>query len=127
MDTTPKVTLAAMNMEAADPVRLAEFWAGAVGGVLSPGPEGCMILNSDAPGGLPMFFQPLGEGRPERQIHHLDLTVPWGTRESEVQRIVGLGAERKWDVLDEVPWIQWTTLTDPEGNLFCLGEHPPAG
>jgi hypothetical protein len=21
--------------------------------------------------------------------------------------------------------VQWTTLADPEGNLFCVAEHPP--
>jgi len=30
-------------------------------------------------------------------------------------------------VLDEVPWVQWSTLSDPEDNLFCIAEHPPAG
>jgi hypothetical protein len=31
-----------------------------------------------------------------------------------------------WDVLDEHPHVRWTTLADPEGNLFCIAEHPPA-
>jgi hypothetical protein len=30
------------------------------------------------------------------------------------------------DVLDEIPWVRWTTLADPEGNSFCITEHPPA-
>jgi hypothetical protein len=72
-----------------------------------------------------MFFGPRTDPRPDRQGQHLDLTVPWGTREHEVARAVGLGATHRWDVLDEVPWVQWSTLADPEGNLFCLAEHPP--
>jgi hypothetical protein len=43
-----------------------------------------------------------------------------------VRRIIGLGATHRWDVLDEVPHVRWTTLSDPEGNLFCIAEHPPA-
>lgn len=30
------------------------------------------------------------------------------------------GATREWDVIDEVPWVEWTTMSDPEGNLFCV-------
>jgi len=53
--------------------------------------------------------------------------VPWGSRQQEVDRAVTLGATHRWDVLDEVPWVQWSTLADPEGNLFCIAEHPPKG
>lgn len=55
----------------------------------------------------------------------MDLTVPWGSRESEVERVLELGATFKWDVLEEFAHVQWTTLADPEGNLFCIAEHPP--
>ena len=75
--------------------------------------------------GFSMFFQPLPGPRPERQTVHLDLTVPWGMRCGEVERIVQLGGVHHWDVLDEVPHVQWSTLADPEGNLFCIAEHPP--
>ena len=74
-----------------------------------------------------MFFQPLAGPRSGRQTVHLDLTVPWGMRRSEVQRIVQLGGAHRWDVLDEVPYVQWSTLADPEGNLFCVAEHVPTG
>jgi hypothetical protein len=74
-----------------------------------------------------MFFQPLDGSRPEVQLIHVDLTVPWGARvPPEVERLLELGATHRWDVLDEVPHVQWTTLADPEGNLFCVAEHPPA-
>jgi hypothetical protein len=57
-----------------------------------------------------MFFRPLTGPRPERQSSHLDLTVPWGSRQAEVERLVSLGATYQWDVVDEVhtcvgrPW-----------------------
>lgn len=72
-----------------------------------------------------MFFQPMVATRPDRQTFHLDLTVPWGARHHEVERILGLGTTHCWDVLDEFPHVQWTTMSDPERNLFCLAEHPP--
>jgi predicted enzyme related to lactoylglutathione lyase len=40
---------------------------------------------------------------------------------SEVDRLVGLGATV---VHDKHEWgITWTTLTDPEGNEFCVAKH----
>jgi hypothetical protein len=57
---------------------------------------------------------------------HVDLTVGWGSRASTVERLLACGATRQWDVLEEHEHVQWTTLADPEGNLFCVAEHPPA-
>ncbi|WP_262495370.1 VOC family protein [Paeniglutamicibacter gangotriensis] len=73
-----------------------------------------------------MFFQPEAAPRAEHQVAHWDLTVPWCSRLAEVERLIGLEATYKWDVLDEFPHVQWTTLADPEGNLLCVAEHPPA-
>jgi hypothetical protein len=122
--TTPLVTLGAINVEARDPGALGAFWAAVTGGELSSGAE-TVYLSPAGPGGFAMFFQPQPGVRPKRQTIHLDLTVPWGSRQLEVDRIVALGATHRWDVLDEVPHVQWTTMADPEGNLFCVAEHPP--
>jgi hypothetical protein len=118
------ITLGAVNVEADDPDALAAFWAELLGGVVQGG-DGHVFLAAREPGGFAMFFQRRTGPRPEGQSQHLDLTVPWGSRTEEVARAVGLGATHRWDVLDEVPWVQWSTLADPEGNLFCIAEHPP--
>lgn len=120
----PQITLGAVNSEAADPEALARFWA-AVTGTSQESSGGSVYLPPTQPGGLAMFFQPLNGARPDRQMMHLDLTVPWGNRRSEVARLEKLGATTRWHVLDEHPHVQWTTMADPEGNLFCLAEHPP--
>lgn len=120
----PQVTLGAINIEAADPQALGTFWATVTGG--TPAPSGAFVyLPPAGPGGFAMFFQPLTGSRPDRLTIHLDLTVPWGTRSAQVDRLVSAGATWRWDVLDEHPHVQWTTLADPEGNLFCVAEHPP--
>lgn len=123
--TSHPITLGAINLEAQNPTMLAAFWGSVTGATPSAGGDS-VYLPPAGPGGFAMFFQPMSSARPERQTFHLDLTVPWGSRQHEVDRIVGLGATYRWDVLDEVPHVQWTTLTDPEGNLFCVAEHPPA-
>ncbi|MCW2794458.1 MAG: hypothetical protein JWO76_3556 [Nocardioides sp.] len=121
----PHITLGAVNLEAEDPALVARFWAEVIGSTPAPGGD-AYYLPPSGPGGFAMFVQPLTGPRTERSTIHLDLTVPWGDRDGEVARIVSLGATWRWDVLDEVPHVRWTTLADPEGNLFCVAEHPPA-
>ena len=50
---------------------------------------------------------------------HVDLWVSGGdTLESEVERLVALGATRvEWDYPEGV---QHVVLADPEGNSFCV-------
>jgi hypothetical protein len=123
----PAVSLGAVNVESRDPAALAQFWAAALGSTVEASTPETAFVPARGAGGFAMFFQPGGGTAPRKQsqAQHLDLTVPWGTRVSEVARFVALGATHQWDVLDEVPWVQWSTLTDPEGNLFCIAEHPP--
>ena len=123
--TAHRISLGAINIEASDPAALARFWGSVTGGAPGAGDD-AVYLPAAGPDGFAMFFHRGDVDRGPRQVSHLDLTVPWGSRRSEVERIVGLGATYQWDVLDEVPHVQWTTLTDPEGNLFCVAEHPPA-
>ena len=122
--TTHQISLGAINLESDDPGRLAGFWAAVTGATPSPGGSS-YYLPPAGPGGFAMFFQPRTAPRPPHQTTHLDLTVPWGSRPGEVERLIDLGATYKWDVLEEFAHVQWTTLADPEGNLFCVAEHPP--
>ena len=121
-ETSITLTLGAVNISSADPSRLAAFWAAATGGTVSGEGDGPRYV-IPPPGGIPFFLQPMTGDHPGPTTTHLDLTAAPGTREVEVQRLVQLGAERRWDVLGEVPWVDWTTMADPEGNLFCIAEH----
>ena len=123
--TSRPITLGAINLEARDPAMLAAFWGSVTGATPSSGGDS-VYLPPAGPGGFAMFFRRTASARAERQTSHLDLTVPWGSRRHEVERLLALGAGHRWDVLDKVPHVQWTTMTDPEGNLFCVAEHPPA-
>ncbi|MCZ2827010.1 MULTISPECIES: VOC family protein [unclassified Modestobacter] len=123
----PPVSLGAVNVAARDPRALASFWAGLLGSEIAGEHGDFVFVSAREPDGFAMSFWPHPGDRPDQPAQHLDLTVPWGTRTAAVDRAIALGAVHRWDVLDEVPWVQWSTLADPEGNLFCLAEHPPAG
>jgi predicted enzyme related to lactoylglutathione lyase len=56
---------------------------------------------------------------------HVDFTTE--DREAEVARLVELGATVSYDQVGVVPGLDWTTLADPEGNVFCVGEPHAAG
>ena len=114
----------AVNIEAADPQSLATFWAAATGGTTHPSGEQ-VYLRPAEPGGVGIYLHPMTGPRPSRNLTHVDLTVAWGSRGKLVERLLARGALHCWDVLDEHPSVQWTTLADPEGNLFCVAEHPP--
>jgi len=122
--STAKISLGAINMTADDPKAQATFWSAVTGNEISGGGDS-YYLAPNGSGGFGMFFQGAAAPRLQSQDSHLDLTVPWGSRVSEVQRVIELGATYKWDVLEEFEHVRWTTLADPEGNLFCIAEHPP--
>jgi len=120
------LTVASVNVDALDPERLAAFWAAATGGSITGRHEDFVFVSPPEKGGVMLFFQRVDHKEPGRNTLHLDFDVPEGHREAEVERLVGLGAERQWEVVGEVPGVDWTTMTDPEGNLFCVGAEPEA-
>ncbi|HEY7597140.1 MAG TPA: VOC family protein [Actinophytocola sp.] len=70
--------------------------------------------------GEPMvLFQPVPEEKTVKNRLHLDIVPRSGTRESEVERLVGLGA----NVVASEPDFHWVVMQDPEGNEFCV-LHP---
>jgi hypothetical protein len=68
--------------------------------------------------GRRLLFQRVPEAKTVKNRLHLDLHPGPGSRDDEVERLRGLGAS----VLREVkePSGQWTVMTDPEGNEFCV-------
>ena len=69
------------------------------------------------PGNRMLF---LADDRPktEKNRMHLDLHVGPDRRSEEVGRLVGLGAKVLYEC-DE-PGGHWVTMSDPEGNEFCV-------
>ena len=68
--------------------------------------------------GRRLLFQRVPEAKTVKNRLHLDLHAAAGERESEVERLEGLGAS----VLRRLkePSGEWVLMADPEGNEFCV-------
>jgi hypothetical protein len=72
---------------------------------------------------LPLVFVPVPEPKTTGNRVHLDLaTRSPEHQESEVRRLLALGATHADIGQGDVPW---TVLADPEGNEFCVLEPRP--
>src|SRR5262245_52593149 len=105
------VTPGAVVLNVEDSRRAAQFWTRALG--------------YEAQADAPDFLVP-AEGQGGVRIHldetdrtHLDLWVDRSADlESEVDRLVGLGAKRvEWTYPEDADFV---VLADTEGNLFCV-------
>lgn len=105
-------------IDCSDPGVLARFWAEALGYELCEVyPDEASIDDPDGVGpGL--FFQKVPEPKQGKNRVHIDLMVAEDEFEQAIERLEGLGATRV-DV-GQGPDRAWATLSDPEGNEFCL-------
>lgn len=122
--------LTEINVDCADPARLAEFWCAALGyAVLETTDELIEIgpaRGSDAalletvrrePVAPSLFFAVVPEGKTVKNRLHLDLSPVDGTQADEVARLEALGASRVDVGQGDVGWV---VMADPEGNEFCV-------
>ena len=138
-----------ITFDCADPARLAEFWADALGYRLEDPPDGfdswdAFLDAMDIPeaqrneasavvdpddGGPRLFFQRVPEGKTAKNRVHLDLRAAPGL-EGE-QRMAALGAEAERLLARGASVIRrqepalpmdggHIVMADPEGNEFCL-------
>jgi hypothetical protein len=117
--------LDSLSFDCAEPVRVATFWAAALGFELDP--------ESDAQGAWiddpsrrtrGIFFQPVPEPKVAKNRLHIDLR-PATSMAAEVQRLGGLGATIVGRV-DEGGSF-WTVMRDVEGNELCVLRGPEDG
>jgi hypothetical protein len=135
-----------VTFDAADPDRLARFWAEALPGYqLQAPPPGfdswdAFLAANDVPpehrndasaivgDGPRVFFQKVPEPKSAKNRVHLDLqsgggpSVPLEEQKAriraEVERLEALGASVVEDNAEM--GVAWTVMTDPEGNEFCV-------
>jgi hypothetical protein len=120
-----------LGCDAADPHRLAAFWATALGYVPEPGydePDGASIVDPDGRGPAIGFLR-VPEGKTAKNRVHIDIRVagepPWDPAERErlirarSAELAAAGAA----VTGEVSYggqLGHIVMRDPEGNEFCV-------
>lgn len=107
----------------ADPARLADFWAAALG-YPQRRDDADEVLLAPADWGFPrLCFHRSDAPRSGAGRVHLDLTA--SDRQAEVARLEGLGARPLWTVdVAESGTTTWTTMRDPDGNEFDVVQSP---
>lgn len=119
------MTLSVRNItfDCTDPYRLAAFWSEVTGFREDPDnpnapddPEGLLVSPN---GDLALLFIRVPEGKQVKNRLHLDLCSTEGTRDEEVERLLGLGATMVADRRNP-DGTGWAVLADPEGNEFCV-------
>jgi len=113
------------SVDAGDAYAQSEWWKQVLGYVdvdgdpNLPGHEECMIL--DPATGHHLLFIEVPEGKSAKNRLHLDLRPREGTRDEEVERLVGIGATVVADRREiRGDGTGWVVLADPEGNEFCV-------
>ena len=108
-----------------DAYTLSEWWKTLLGYVdvegdpNLPGHEECMILDPES-GHHMLFIEVPDEELPAKRVH-FDLRPRTGTRDEEIERVLGLGAT--WVAPHRGkygPGTGWVIFADPEGNQFCV-------
>ena len=111
-----------VTVDSGDAHALARFWAAALGWnvYFDDDPEVLVAPTFPPVGeGPTMLFIPVPEGRTTKNRMHLDLQPKEGTRDEEVERLVGLGASVVEDHRTDKGG-GWVWMADPEGNDFCV-------
>ena len=108
-------------LDCADPERLAEFWAEALG-YANVGSAGVYVALYPREGtGPKLLLQRVTEPKATKNRMHLDIEVP--DIEAEAGRLSGLGAQRVSDDTCSEHGSTWILMVDPEGNEFCICDN----
>ncbi|MQA81253.1 MAG: VOC family protein [Streptosporangiales bacterium] len=114
------LSIGMVTIDCVDPRGLAKFWTAALGTEVMMDMDGAfLMLAPSSDGGPAVALQQVPEPRTGKNRVHIDLRAD--DREREIERLTALGAT----VVDEqvVPGLTWTVLTDPEDNVFCVGQY----
>jgi catechol 2,3-dioxygenase-like lactoylglutathione lyase family enzyme len=113
--------LVALCVDAQDPLRLARFWGGVLGGEPADDPQGGISLLPADDIGFRIRFLASQQPKVGQNLIHLDLTsTSLEDQQHTVSRALHLGA-RHVDV-GQRPDEGHVVLADPEGNEFCVIE-----
>jgi len=114
----PSARIVALRLDADDPLRMAEFWAGALGWEIGESDDEIALIPPDDTGFV-ILLEPTPVKKTGQNNVHLDLTTTSSDDQLDsVDRLISAGA-RHVDIgqrADEGHVV----LADPEGNEFCV-------
>ncbi|UEA57945.1 VOC family protein [Gordonia otitidis] len=116
------LSVAMITVDALEPTTLAAWWATNLGGTIVEENDGFFVIVALGQGQPVIGFQKVDDPTPGKNRIHLDLTSP--DYPAVVDTLVENGATKIGD--REIPGggFEWTTLSDPAGNEFCVsGGH----
>ena len=112
-------------IDCSDLDRSAHFWSAVLGyqiGQATTGPYRSLGAQPSL-AGIEVLLQRVPETKQQKNRLHLDLRT--ADLDTEVVRVVGLGATRLTaEPIAEDGW-RWHILADPDGNEFCVLQPPP--
>jgi predicted enzyme related to lactoylglutathione lyase len=111
-----------ITADAHDPHALAAFWARVSGFTLHPETEADdteVLLQSSEPAAPGLLFIHVPDDKRAKNRVHLDIQPETGTRDAEVERLLGFGAT-VYEDHRRPDGSGWVTMLDPEGNEFCV-------
>ncbi len=107
-----------VTFDCEDPLKVAGFWSSALGRPVKEGSSEFFAGIEGGEGRPNMLFLKVPEPKTVKNRVHLDLEAD--DRETEVERLVGLGATR---MAEKDEWgVRWTVMADVEGNEFCVAQ-----
>ncbi|MDI6630390.1 MAG: VOC family protein [Rhodococcus sp. (in: high G+C Gram-positive bacteria)] len=114
------LNLAMITFDTTDPGPLARWWAAQADGTIVEENDGWFYVVELASAPYRIAFQKIDDPTPGKNRVHLDMTT--GDLDAEITRLVEAGAsEIAQHTMGD---FRWVTLTDPDGNAFCVsGSH----
>ena len=117
------------TVDCANAYELSEWWKLLLGYVdleddpNEPGHEECLIRDPETEHQI--LFIEVADTKSVKNRLHFDLRPRAGSRDEEVERLLGIGASLVLDMRGEFgPGTGWVVLADPEGNELCILRSP---
>ena len=108
-------TIYTVTIDCAEPARLADFWAAALGFEVAFSSEEEVVIEPRTDSCPAVLFIKVPDAKTGKNRIHLDLNPD--DQKAEVERLKELGA-REVDIGQRD--VTWVVMADPEGNEFCV-------
>lgn len=110
-------------IDCAEPLQLRRFWREALGYGERWAVDDLVVLVPEAGVGTPVLLQRVPERKTTKNRMHVDLVHD--DVQAEASRLESLGARRTHPGVRTYGPTAWVTMTDPEGNEFCVSTGVP--